>query len=103
MISDGNCPVIQQAAEFLKRHTQHIKVENHQLRKELQDLIDVTNALQLQKKKLEKQYSDLLREHQFSQNLQMLRGSVFRGGEVGSQIDLGSVSSDIGLPQLRRR
>lgn len=77
-------------------------MENHQLRQELQELIDVTNALQVQKKRLEKQYRCLLREHQFSQNLKQLRGAVFRGPDVSSQLP-GQESDDIIiLPKLKQ-
>lgn len=78
-------------------------MENQQLRRELQELIDVTSALQLHKKRLEKQYCGLLREHQFSQNLKQLRGSVFRGTELNSDLQLGDVEqeTDAFLPQLR--
>jgi chromosome segregation ATPase len=69
----------QQASECLKKHTHEIKLENQRLRSELQQVIDATNDLQMQKKKLDKQYRSLLREHQFNQDLQRLRGSVFRG------------------------
>lgn len=74
------CPPfhLQQASECLKRHTHEIKLENQRLRSELQQIIDTTNDLQLQKKKLDKQYHSLLREHQFNEDLQRLRGSVFR-------------------------
>lgn len=71
--------LFQQATEYLQEHTSHIKTENQRLRKELQQLIDMTNDLQLQKKRLEKQYQTLLQEHQFNQDLKQLRGSVFRG------------------------
>ena len=69
----------QQATECLKKHTLDIKLENQRLRSELQQIIEETNDLQLQKKRLDKQYRTLLREHQFNQDLQRLRGSVFRG------------------------
>ena len=68
----------QQATECLKKHTHEIKLENQRLRSELQQIIEATNDLQLQKKKLDKHYRSLLREHQFNQDLQRLRGSVFR-------------------------
>lgn len=93
---------MQEASECLKKHTQQIKVENQQLSQELQELIEATNGLQLHKKRLEKQYRSLLREHQFSQNLKQLRGSVFRGGKLSSELELGlEQGSDIALPQLR--
>ena len=69
---------LQQATECLKKHTYEIKMENQRLRSELQQIIEATNDLQSQKKKLDKQYRSLLREHQFNQDLQRLRGSVFR-------------------------
>ena len=69
----------QQATECLKKHTLDIKLENQRLRSELQQIIEETNDLQLQKKRLDKQYRTLLREHQFNQDLQRLRGSVFSG------------------------
>lgn len=92
----------QEASQCLKKHTQRIRGENQQLRRELQELIDVTSALQLHKKQLEKQYCSLLREHQFSQNLKQIRGSVFRGTEVNSDLQLGGPEqgSDTFLPQL---
>lgn len=68
-----------QATECLKKHTLEIKLENQRLRSELQQIIEETNDLQLQKKRLDKQYRTLLREHQFNQDLQRLRGSVFKG------------------------
>ena len=71
--------VPQQATECLKKHTLDIKLENQRLRSELQQIIEETNDLQLQKKRLDKQYRTLLREHQFNQDLQRLRGSVFSG------------------------
>ena len=109
---------MQEASECLKKHTQHIRHENQQLRRELQELIEVTSSLQLHKKKLEKQYSNLLREHQFSQNLKQLRGSVFQqaggagagagigaGAAAASNVDLSmqgdfAQGSDAFLPQL---
>ena len=95
-------PFAQEASECLKKHTQRIRVENQQLRKELQELINVTSALQLHKKRLEKQYCGLLREHQFSQNLKQIRGSVFRGTELNSDLQLGEAEqgSSTFLPQL---
>lgn len=92
----------QQAAECLKKHTHEIKLENQHLRSELQQIIDATNDLQLQKKKLDKQYHSLLREHQFNQDLQRLRGSVFRGLGSSSANSFsfdrpGSGSGDLGI------
>ena len=78
---------MQQATECLKKHTHEIKLENQQLRNELQQIIEETNDLQLQKKKLDKQYRSLMREHQFNQDLQRLRGSVFRGRDTSSTHD----------------
>ena len=68
----------QEVTEHLTEHTSLIKTENHRLRKELQDLIETTNDLQVQKKRLERQYQALLQEHQYNQSIQQLRGSVFR-------------------------
>ena len=61
-----------------------MKSENHKLRSELQQLIETTNDLQLQKRRLEKQYRTLLQEQQASHNMQLLRGSVFKAAESGS-------------------
>ena len=68
----------QQASDSLTKHTQQIKLENQRLRSELQQLIDITTDLQVQKKRLGKQYHSLLQEHQYNQDLQQLRGSVIR-------------------------
>lgn len=96
--------LLQEASECLKKHNQRIQVENHRLRRELQELIEVTNALQLHKKRLERQYRNVIREHQFSQSLKQLRGSVFRGQELTADLDLQlgeyEPESEIGLPQL---
>lgn len=77
-------------------------MENHKLRHELQELINATGAMQSHKKQLEKQYQSLLREHHFSQSLKQLRGSIFRGTEVGSQLQLGEAEPEsfVALPQL---
>lgn len=101
-IREMNVHAHKEASQCLKKHTQRIRGENQQLRRELQELIDVTSALQLHKKQLEKQYCSLLREHQFSQNLKQIRGSVFRGTEVNSDLQLGGPEqgSDTFLPQL---
>lgn len=96
----------QQASVCLAQHTKQIQVENRELRQNLQELIDVTTSLQLQKRRLEKQYSGLLREHQFSQNLQQLRGSVFRGPRTSTDLELGGDeqhTSEIGLPEIKHR
>ena len=94
---------LQEASECLRKHTHRIKVENHRLRQELQELIDVTNALQQHKKRLERQYRNLLREHQFSQNLKQMRGSVFKGQTLTSELQLGELEpeSEVFLPQLQ--
>ena len=96
---------MQEASDCLEKHTQRIRVENHKLRRELQELINHTSAMQLHKKRLENQYQSLLREHHFSQSLKQLRGSVFRGTEVGSQIHLGDHETEpdsfVTLPQLK--
>lgn len=61
---------IQQAAKCLKDQTERIRRENHELRHQLVSLIQTTDELQLQKRKLEKQYKALLHECQFNQELQ---------------------------------
>ena len=60
---------IQQAAKCLKDQTERIRRENHELRHQLVSLIQTTDELQSQKRKLEKQYKALLHEHQFNQEL----------------------------------
>ncbi|CAI8014569.1 Coiled-coil domain-containing protein 166 [Geodia barretti] len=62
----------QQASKCLEEHTVKIRSENKQLRAELKQLIETTNDLQLQKKRLSRQYNTLLREHQLNQDLQRL-------------------------------
>ena len=95
----------QQASDCLKEHTQRIRTENHQLRSELQRLIETTNDLQLQKKHLEKQYQALLREHQYNQDLLQMRGSAFRNLEGSSEFNFsgaGTMSAGINLPEISR-
>ena len=58
-----------QAAKCLKDQTERIRRENHELRHQLVSLIQTTDELQSQKRKLEKQYKALLHEHQFNQEL----------------------------------
>ena len=65
-------PMHQQASKCLEEHTVKIRSENKQLRAELKQLIETTNDLQLQKKRLSRQYNTLLREHQLNQDLQRL-------------------------------
>ena len=59
----------------LEKCTQRVQLENHALRQELQQLIQMTQDLQRQKKVLEKQYVQLRREHQFTQDLRKLRAA----------------------------
>ena len=67
----------------MQQHTKKIKQENKELRRELQDLIQLTSALQQQKARLEKQYKDLTHEQKFAQELDWLRAPMFSGlGEV---------------------
>jgi len=76
----------------MDRHTQAIKSENTELRRELKGLIDLTSALQQQKTRLEKQYKHLKDEYQFNYELNWLRGPVFRGAG-SSDLDLGGRAS----------
>ena len=69
--------LFQQASECLEEHTAKIRSENKRLRAELKELIETTNNLQLQKKRLSRQYNTLLREHQLNQDLHRL--SVYGG------------------------
>lgn len=71
----------QQASECLEEHTARIRSENKRLRAELKQLIETTNDLQLQKKRLSRQYNTLLREHQLNEDLQRL--SVYGTRSVG--------------------
>lgn len=57
----------------LTQHTNNIKLENRQLRKELLELIRKTRALQEHKLELEDQRRQLLREQQYSEDLKKLR------------------------------
>lgn len=76
---------LQQASECLQEHTVKIRSENQRLRSELKQVIDTTNDLQLQKKRLTRQYHSLLREHQLNCDLQRLHSGVYggRGGDKG--------------------
>ena len=73
-----HAPCVQEVTEHLKERTSLIKTENQRLRVVLQELIETTNDLQLQKKRLERQYQSILQEYQYNQSIQQLRGSVFR-------------------------
>ena len=57
----------------LTDHTNKIKLENRQLRKELLELIRKTRALQQHKHELEDQRRQLIREQQYSGDLKKLR------------------------------
>ncbi len=76
----------------MERHTQAIKMENTELRRELKGLIELTSSLQQHKIRLEKQYKTLKHEHQFNYELNWLRGPVFRG-TGNSDLDLGGRNS----------
>lgn len=59
----------------LTEHTNNIKLENRQLRKELLELIRKTRALQEHKLELEDQRRQLLREQQYAGDLKKLRAA----------------------------
>lgn len=65
-----------------------IKQENKVLRRELQSLIELTSSLQKQKTRLQKQYKALKHEYHFSNELNWMRGPVFRGTEGIRGLDL---------------
>jgi len=59
----------------LTEHTNHIKLENRDLRRELLELIRKTRALQDHKLELEDQRRQLLREQQYAGDLKKLRAT----------------------------
>lgn len=65
----------QEAFQCLAEHTNHIKLENRELRKQLLELIRRTRALHEHRLELEDQRKQLLREQQYSHDLKMLRTS----------------------------
>lgn len=58
----------------LANYTQNIQDENRALRKQLLELLEKNNSLQMQQKKLEKQQRELIQEQQYAADLQQLRG-----------------------------
>ena len=63
----------QQADVCVKQHSRQIMEENKRLRVELHELIEATQGLQAQKKRLEHQYQTLLREKELQEDLKKLR------------------------------
>lgn len=84
----------------LTDHTNKIKLENRQLRKELLELIRKTRALQEHKLELEDQRRQLMREQQYTGDLKKLRTTrqhkVFKSfgllGEGEGDLDLEGVN-----------
>lgn len=64
---------LQQADVCVKQHSRQIMDENKQLRVELHELIEATQGLQAQKKRLERQHQALLREKELQEDLKKLR------------------------------
>ncbi|XP_064594379.1 coiled-coil domain-containing protein 166-like [Liolophura sinensis] len=62
-----------EATKCLTDHSERIKAENRELRRELMNLIRTTRALHSHRLELEEQKKQLLREQQYSQDLKMLR------------------------------
>lgn len=62
-----------EATQCLTDHTNHIKLENRELRKELLALIQTTRALNEHQKELEDQRRQLLREQNYASDLKKLR------------------------------
>ncbi|XP_076458449.1 coiled-coil domain-containing protein 166-like [Babylonia areolata] len=62
-----------EAMQCLTDHTNHIKLENRELRQELLSLIQTTRALNEHQKELEEQRRQLLREQNYTQDLKKLR------------------------------
>ena len=57
----------------MKQHSQQVVKENRTLRVELHELIEATQGLQVQKKRLERQHQALLRERELQEDLKKLR------------------------------
>ena len=57
----------------MKQHSQQVVKENRTLRVELHELIEATQGLQTQKKRLERQHQALLRERELQEDLKRLR------------------------------
>ena len=57
----------------MKQHSQQMVEENRTLRVELHELIEATQGLQVQKKRLERQHQALLRERDLQEDLKSLR------------------------------
>ncbi|XP_060071782.1 coiled-coil domain-containing protein 166-like [Ylistrum balloti] len=64
-----------EAIQCLTDHTNAIKLENRNLRRELLELIKTTRAYQEHKRELEEQRKQLLREQQYSEDLKKLRNT----------------------------
>ena len=57
------------AWECLSKHVLDVRDENEDLRKQLSSLVDQSNGLQMQKRKLEKQHTELKRRDQLKQEM----------------------------------
>ncbi|XP_021351057.1 coiled-coil domain-containing protein 166-like [Mizuhopecten yessoensis] len=64
-----------EAIQCLTDHTNAIKTENRNLRRELLELIKTTRAYQEHKRELEEQRKQLLREQQYAEDLKKLRNT----------------------------
>ncbi|XP_033752539.1 coiled-coil domain-containing protein 166-like [Pecten maximus] len=64
-----------EAIQCLTEHTNAIKLENRNLRRELLELIKTTRAYQEHKRELEEQRKQLLREQQYAEDLKKLRNT----------------------------
>lgn len=67
--------LFQEAIQCLTDHTNAIKLENRNLRRELLELIKTTRAYQDHKHDLEDQRKQLLREQQYAEDLKKLRNT----------------------------
>ena len=63
----------QQADVCVRQHSQQIIEENKSLRAKLHGLIEATQGLQAQKKRLQRQHQALLRERELQEDLKKLR------------------------------
>jgi len=63
----------QQADVCVRQHSQQIIEENKSLRAKLYGLIEATQGLQAQKKRLQRQHQALLRERELQEDLKKLR------------------------------
>ena len=62
------------AVRYLVTHTNHIKLENRELRAQLMQLIEQTQALEEHHEQLQQQRKTLEREQQFAADLSRVRG-----------------------------